>query len=175
MIRGVLFAACCLLAVPAEAARIQDMSLTPRESLQQPDIVNATAPLGGQPAYDNEAAADAYISGTATRRFMDGYCDASVRPAVSGANALQTCMQEARADACARFQQLPPDAQEVIDRAVACGYAAGEDGAMPDECADNSDRQLQLLRKYWGDQNTAQALVFLPDKVNNPAALCQGK
>lgn len=174
MSRAALFALFCLAASSADAARIKDMSLSPEESFQQPNIIRAPAPLGGQPI-SNEAPPPGTVNlpGMSSARFMDGYCDPSVNP--RSANAMQECMQQARADACQRFQRLPADAQAALDRVIACDYAAGEDGAPAADCVESVQRQLQLIKKYWNDPDTSHALVFLPDKVNNPAADCKGR
>lgn len=176
MKRSAWFAAFFLLALPANATRIKDMSLSPEETMQQPNnILNAPAPLGGQPASRDAPLAGGNLSGDPSGRFMDGYCDSSIQPIIQNANTMQACLQETRADACQRFHRLPREAQAALDRAIACGYATGESGAPPSDCADSSSRQLQLLKKYWSDQETSYALVFLPDKVNNPAADCAGR
>lgn len=179
MIFRVILAVGCLLAsaAAAEAARIRDLSLSPEESLRQPNMVHNPAPLGGgQTAPSAAANTGAASSITAGHRFMDGYCDASIRP--ESANALQECLQQARADACDRFRRLPVEAQGAADLAISCANALGDprmtEIVPPEACRDNDRQVLLLLKKYWGDQDTSHALLFLPDMVNNPAAGCAG-
>lgn len=182
----VIFLAACLAAYPAQAARIRDMSLSPEESMRQPDITHSR-PHSWEANTDmqtNQAVPGTLPPGAGGQaqagRFMDGYCDPNFKPLAGSArgNAMQSCMNAARQEACQTFYHLPADAQAAIDDSVSCVNAAseaGEENPSPSgACQDSERRRLTLAKKYWDNQAVAHALVALPEMVTNPLSGCMG-
>lgn len=165
----------------AHAAPTKDMSLSPAESFREQDTagqadVNTTtpnsdytAPIGSGAPSTSQGANPALA-----KRFMDAYCGNAAQGAGYG-NTLAACLKKTRADACARFAQLPADAQAVVDQKIVCVNVLMEqqEGAAPPESCKTIDTSyLQVLEKYSKDPSIAGALAAIPKMVNNPAEFC---
>lgn len=186
--KRLLFPLLCLLAFDAHAQeRIRDLSLTPEETLREPDIKNGNN-LGNyqsfvnQPADGNrprEGMPEASAMTPATR-FMEGYCDPNFTPAVAGRGNLaiiQECVKQQKEKSCKEFYALPRDVQTVLDDAISCAYGDADAEAAAtahtdSTCADHDTSRLQLLQKYWKNSPVAASIVFLPDDVLNIANHC---
>lgn len=196
-----LIASLCIIFCVQEACaqQIPDQSLTPAQTAQQPNIIHQHDYLnpGTQSTYQNDPGNtyprdnygqqqpypnDGYdqndsdlADGTSQRReFMDIFCDPNIKPVAVSAS-MQSCIESTRQDACATFQRLPGDVQSVLDRQIGCIHSSTDaDGNLitNPSCGDDDHRRLVLLKKYWRDQDTSSALVFLPDKVLNGSAQC---
>lgn len=121
-----------------------------------------------------------YDNSMQSKRFMDNYCDPNFHAGV-GNSRIQDCMAQGREKACDMFSRLPPDAQHIIDQSISCVYAISETGgddALPTtaaadpSCAADEHRRMVLIKKYWTEQETAYAMVFLPDMVLNASTGC---
>jgi len=185
----------CILAVwlagDAAAQRMRDMSLSPEESLQQPNISHAqpgynqanpyqaappaySRPSTGQDMYP--AMPDNPYGAGPANSFMTAFCDPAFHPVVAGNSALAACMATQKQQACTAFRQLPAAAKGLLDQAIDCAYAAGnaDAAAAPAtyDCAAYDSRRLELLKTYWQDSATAHALIFMPDEVLGGDSLC---
>ncbi len=182
----------CIAAHDAMAARMRDMSLSVEDSMREPDITTTnpqdylnpggfgsntqgtlkapTKPGGYGSAYSGANNYDA--TALPADSYMVGYCDPNVGVR---AGAMQDCIAQGKKQTCDIFAQLPNDAQRLLDRTISClsdtaEYEDDYDSARKD-CGYERAR-LGLLKKYWEEQQTAYALVFLPDMVMNAAANC---
>jgi len=178
----------CLLTSPTFAqSQMRDYSLSPGESVQQPNVSHAQSNTGGVAPLGSASSTqfNPYSSPlnrpnlvynpnpqTPANSFMTGYCDPNFHPLVMTGN-MQTCFQAAQQQVCQQFQQLPADVQTALDTATACVYnAANGDASATENCSAYDTNRLQLLKKYWQDQNTSYAILFLPDEVLNGPAKC---
>lgn len=168
----------------ALAERIPDMSLSPEETLRQPDIVhdNSEKYLGGSTDTDNRydpRQSDYYHQQSAGRGklFMDQYCNPAFKPIVNPArHGIIACAESVRKEACNGFSLLPRDAKEPIDHTVECVYASAQSGAesyYDMQCRDAYVQQIWLLKKYWGDEKTTYTILYLPDMVADSSSFCQ--
>lgn len=207
MKRIVMSIALCAIAFPALAEQIPDYSISQEEMVHntnnstQPLNPNANPPINatsinpyrGAPVTNiitNSPANNPYApppnsqdNPAASRRFMDGYCSNSFTPAIANDPryaATADCIKRSKEQVCAQFQQLPPDAQNVLDQTIGCNNKLlngdaqdprSSGGAM-DGCTTTDGSRLQLLKKYWRDMNTAYALVFMPDDVLDGSTKC---
>ncbi|MDE3015731.1 MAG: hypothetical protein KGI29_02265 [Pseudomonadota bacterium] len=173
----------CLIPSAAFAqSRIRDLSLPPDESLNQPDTpsYNNLQPLTNP---NGNAAPDIPIDRNnpqqqATAHFIDGYCDPNFKPLIAnmpGLAGMQDCLEQQKQQSCSTFHSLPADAKRAVSDAVDCRYQAtnGDTQTAPD-CGASDALRLQLLKKYWGNGDTAQALVFLPGDVLGTSGKCTG-
>lgn len=192
LISGMVFVLCPQQG--AAAQRMRDMSLPPDESLTLPNVSHSPAgypvPYGG----DTSSYPDQTPYGTGRdgypyqpedkrgHRFMDSYCDSNFKPLASDnprLASMQSCIAEQKRTSCDTFRQLPPDAQRVLDEAIACVFSAanGDDTQMPvnsDACVSSDSSRLQLLKKYGQDQTVSRALIFMPDDVVGASGKCVG-
>lgn len=166
---------------PAFAAQMRDMSLSPAESMRQPDIDHSNGSVSGnyQKFLGNTGGTDPVQQRIqdqtggigASNRFMDTYCNPNFRPlAMQNNGSMQNCLTTQRQDVCQQFQHLPADAQQTLDQTINC-YNADDRGT---DCSSFDSRRLQLIKRYWNDQNTARSLVFLPDDIINGSNKCMG-
>lgn len=138
--------------------------------------------------------------GASGTNYMDGYCDPNFKPMVSKNTqyaAMASCLEQQKTQACQMYRALPDDARVAINNSINCVArvnAAAENGEPQDEedsggwgfggwgntttntptsCVKADVKRLELLKNYWGkDQNTAYALVFLPDLVMDNSGTC---
>lgn len=180
-----------LLATDSFAQRIPDNSLSPAETALQPNISNNSAYQQylkqnniSDPRYPSDAPMPPDINTPpASGSFMDNYCDPNFKPLIANdphyAN-LADCIQQQKAEPCSQYQQLPADAKRVLDEAISCASDMQDDENPNGQqaanntanCDDSDISRLQLIKKYWRDQNTVYALVFLPDEVTNASTQC---
>ncbi len=143
-------------------------------------------------------------SGAPSNNYMEGYCDPNFKPMISR-NAryasMASCLQQQRDEACRMYHAAPNDAQRAMDESINCtaqmNNMSGMDGAddgngddedgwgnggaaqqrprMPSSCGAADSRRLSMLKRYWSDQNTAYALVFVPDLVMDNSGTCLNK
>lgn len=193
-------AAIACLAVPeAQAQRMQDLSMSPSEMIQQQQqqaVHNNNAPQNNSltanpytaPQYNNMTAPQPAQNFQASSNYMDGYCDPNFRTMLSGSPryaGMEACLQQQRQDACARYKAVAPDVKAALDSSINCIYLSSngdggdeEDGEWhtgsrsPRSCGDASMARLDLLKKYWTDENASYALVFLPDDVMDTSGKC---
>mgnify|MGYP003394302862 CR=1 FL=1 len=117
------------IALPAHAARIRDLSLSPQESLKQHNSTYVPTPLGGNENSDWQPPPQPPDSPDKEKsRFMDIYCDPTFRPVAGNVrgNGVQSCLKDTQRQACDMFYKLPADAQAAVERSVSCANAAGE-------------------------------------------------
>lgn len=197
--KALLLASLCLLPTAASAQRMRDMSLSVEDTMKQPAVSHAKPGYGGvggvgpggsndpyvgnNPAYNNQN--DPYSSGARGNTFMAGYCDPNFHPVVNNRNlaALQSCMESQKQQSCADFERLPVDAQRAIDNVVGCLYVASDTGYDEQQpaatndpgCTAGDSQRLQLVRKYWKDETTAHALVFMPEDILDASTNCMGR
>ena len=132
-----------------------------------------------------------------SKNYMDGYCDPNFKPlmAQSAQHAsMVSCLERQKTEACSLYQSAPDDARAAIDASVNCAARAmnamGDDGGESDEedsgwgswggrattapvsCVKYDAQRLTVLKRYWDDNNTAYALVFLPDLVMDASGSC---
>ena len=119
----------------------------------------------------------------ATSRYMDEYCNLNANTATSRnpryASAA-ACIRQQKEQVCNQFNALPADVKAAIDEDVSCtdnltnNAEPSNNQQMSDSqnCSDADSALLQLLKKYWSDQNTAYAIVFLPDQVFDSSTKC---
>lgn len=172
----------CLIAQSAQAERIRDMSLTPEETMREPDIVNPQSTQQYlQPQYGTAAPSNVrYNDGGVPQRtfFMDEYCNPSIKPIIQS-NALRgivECMDSVKQRACDSFAKLPDEAKTLVDNTVRCVYEAAESGTGASydvQCRQPLAEQHWLLKKYWSDNATAYTILFLPDMLVDSASFCR--
>jgi hypothetical protein len=170
------------------AKSIPDYSLSPAETAQQPSSPS-TNPAYQQylnqnnlsnPGLPANAQTPTNTPSVATR-FMNGFCDPNFNPAIAGNPqyaSMATCLRQQRESICAQFQTLPEDAKRALDQTLDCNSKI-LNGENPDgqpstigTCSETDSTRLQLIKKYWKDQNTARALLFLPDDVVDSSSKC---
>ncbi|MDX1975620.1 MAG: hypothetical protein SFT92_08120 [Rickettsiales bacterium] len=165
----------------AAEARMRDMSMSEQESLRQPSAtINGSTPnyLGGKMPEGYTDGLPGAV-GVATNlpvsvagRFMDSYCSTDYAP-VAVTAAAKTCLLQQRKAACDLYTRLPKDAKQVLSYKIDCVYSEMDAGnSQTDACLDADRSRITMLKKYWKDQNTAYALVFLPDIALNASANC---
>lgn len=194
----------CMGADAAQAARIQDLSMTPNEMIQQNMNVNhAGKPLpgpnlsptmpGGQDRWGNDLPVTGTPDNAPSGNYMTGYCDPNFKPMMARSAAyagMAACLQKQRDEACQLYQAAANDVRRMIDESVNC-MAAGMEGdtmgddedsdfaptrsAMPTGCGAVDSKRLSMVKRYWNDQNTAYALVFVPDLVMDNSGSCLKK
>lgn len=185
---GIWIAASCaaLLAMTtsAYAQRMPDYSMSVEESLKPQANPTPQPGYNTAPGYPNYQQMDdnpvqqrlrEMEMPQVTGSFMTGYCDPNFRPVAPVSAVVMVCLKEQREKSCAQFKSLPPDVQPVVDVAAGCAFALGnndENLMDPDVCADSDTRRMEILKKYWQDQATASALVFLPDSVAGGDSKC---
>lgn len=173
----------------ALAQKMHDYSLSPAETFSQSGNKGGRQDTSYQnylkqngfnkPAADPRTALGAPAAQPAGS-FMEGYCDPDFRPAIA-ANprfaGMEECLNQAKQQLCASFAQLPPEVKATLNETLSCMNDTTDpvEGDVQEDlierryrqagCAANSSDRLQLLRKYWQDQNVSYALVFLPDDV----------
>lgn len=173
--------------IPATAlaqGRIPDLSMPPDESLRQPDISHQNDNI--QPLMNQNVGTAPNIPigqnnlppeqpGT---HFIDGYCDPNFRPLIAntpGLAGMQECLEQQKQQSCDTFRNLPADAKRAVSDTVDCRYQAGGGNTQTAaDCSRSDTLRLQMLKKYWGDSDTARALVFLPDDVLGTSGKCTG-
>jgi hypothetical protein len=188
----------CVAVPEALAQRMQDLSMSPSEMMQQPQVLNNTqqnrssAPSNGniypnQGQQYNTQPPQVNPSFRPSNNYMDGYCDPNFQPAMATSRfaGMQSCQQELRQNSCARYQALPADAKAALDEAINCLFTSGngddEGGFWGNNtprrsCGDANLSRLDLMKKYWADENVSYALVFLPDDVMGTSGQClQGR
>ncbi len=177
----------------AYAQRMQDYSMSPEESLQQPDISGSQpsnynqfirgaqqpqqhSPIGAIGGNVGAVGQAGLPSAASANSFMAGFCDPGFRPAVAATTGVQACIEQQRQNACQEFQRLPQEVQDVIDRSISCAYIAASGEAPSDNagCANENAARLELLKKYASDPLSNHALIFMQDSVLNPSANCAG-
>lgn len=197
----ILAVAAVWLAFPAAAQqqRMRDFSLSPEETMREPDITHS--PEGNYDEYlqfperqepitslEHDMEDDTHdhdsdqLPGPFSSDFMTGFCDPGFRPMLQdSATGMQACIEEEKKKACGMYQTLPTDAQRLLNGAIGCVYMAngGDDpDAEPADgdlsCVEYDTRRLRLLRKYWKQPDVAEALVFLPDRVLYTGQHCMG-
>lgn len=178
-----------LSASTAEAQRIRDQSLTPQETMHQPDIINSgTQPLGGNWSnnfgVNNEGTghsqgmpynSQGYIP-QQSRYFIDSYCDQNAQPLVRSQRLsnMTGCMEDMKNKACDAFRRLPPEARSSVDGATECMFSMEDiPYAETKSCGQFERDQLALVKKYWNNPETAYAIAFIPDMVVNPMIFCE--
>lgn len=121
-------------------------------------------------------------------QFMVGYCDQDFQPLLANSGRiaqLNACINQQKKQACDMFLNMPLDAQRIIDSVISCDYSMANQGQLDQngnpqqlpsglDCSNGDSLRMSLLKQYWRDQNTAYAVVFLPDMVLNGAARCMG-
>src|SRR5690606_31270275 len=127
-----------MTASEASAQRIRDMSLSPEESMQQPDISHSqgTLPPGNwsnqfDRTYEGEGHAQNFqYSGNGyeparQRYFMESFCSPQNKPLVRSARLanMTVCIEEMKVKACDAFRSLPAEAQGSVDGATECIYS----------------------------------------------------
>jgi hypothetical protein len=177
-----------LSASAANAQRIRDQSLSPEESVRQPDVENSnTQPLGGNWSNNfgqnnegtghtqNFQSGGTAYQGQQTRYFMDSYCNQDMRPIVRSPRLshMTGCIEDMKNKACDSFRRLPPEAQSSVDGATECIFSM-EDTPYTETkaCGQFERNQLALVKKYWGSHEVAYAILFIPDMVANPMIFC---
>lgn len=124
----------------------------------------------------------------ASTQFMVGYCDDNFQPLLANSGRiaqLNACISEQKKQACNMFLGMPIDAQRAVDSVISCDYTRANEGQLDEngyvqqmpsagDCTNGDSLRMNLLKQYWRDQNTAYAIVFLPDMVLNGAARCMG-
>ncbi|MDE3060346.1 MAG: hypothetical protein KGJ06_04990 [Pseudomonadota bacterium] len=169
---SLLALALCLVAGSALAQqRMRDLSMSPEESMQEPDVTHDGI---GQPAplnYVNGSDGSNLPSGPDAmpgEGFMERFCDPGFRPLLAD-NAqlagMESCVEERRRAACDTFSKLPGDARRVLDATIACRYSAEDDQGQEDNADCSDGDRLRLLEKYWRNAAVSHALVFLPDEA----------
>jgi len=178
---------CQAYAQEVEQQRIPDLSLSPEETLNRPDISHSPDGNYGMrqnPYYNNRNnngynPQEAYDSGTSSR-FMTGYCDPNFKPLVAnapGLSGLQSCMETQKQQTCDAFQHLPSDVQAALDSVISClqsdsDTAEGQRASDDPGCTSGDTQRLNLLKKYWGNEAITHALVFMPDEIMNASGKC---
>lgn len=174
----------------ASAQRIRDQSLSPEESMRQPDISNSgTQPLGGTWSnnfgINNEGAGHTqnFQSGsvpygqTNTLYFMDNYCSQQNKPLVSSSHLayMTGCMEDIKVKACDAFQRLPIEVMRKLDIIINCAFNAATMNTVTNgdsACDYRHELQLELLKTYWNNQDISYNIAFMPDMVANPVTFC---
>lgn len=184
---------------PAEMLQ-QNLHVNPSGAAQQgtslppglPGSATWPKPGGGQaPVTGAPLPADSY---------MAGYCAPDFRPLIarSGRYAgMAACLQQQREQACQLYARMPADARGALDNAIHCLARRSEAMDHGDEaeeedsgwnfaglggrkkapvsmagCAGGDTQRLAMIQRYWDDQNTVYALVFLPDLVMDSSGSC---
>jgi hypothetical protein len=128
------------------------------------------------------------IPGQPASSFMEGYCDPNFKPMVNGGSIanLQACMETRKQQSCEQFFALPDDVKRSLNFAIECAYTAANGGEMDENgyivqqapvnpaCNRTDTDRMQLLKKYWRDQNVSYNIVFMIDQVVNASAGCVG-
>ncbi len=193
----------CLISFDASAQRMHDFSMDEQESLQQGTTRsnpsgNYQQFQNQQPANQNNPSFNPGLSGSSNyntqlpgqpaSRFMAGYCDPNFKPMLSNAGriaSMNACIETQKKQACDMFAQLPSDAQQVMDSSIGCVYNQANNGQMDEngfivqnggaqDCSAGDSQRINLLQRYWQQQNVAYAIVFLPDMVLNAPNRCMG-
>jgi len=173
----VLIAAICtLLSQQALAAKMQDYSLSPEETVRQPDIMrsnNRFDPYASQYGTGNTIdTPNRPITGLPdpsanTRKgFMDIYCDTQITPPLLDTPKLagmQECLKNERLQICDLYIRAPREAQEVISDAAECYSQASQAESPNANCSVHHTARLKMIQKSWQDQNTVWSLVFIPE------------
>lgn len=170
-----------LMATSAEAqTRMKDYSLSPEESLKQPNISGSMPsnydgykeqqqPQNSGGSYNNTMPA------TPSNSFMVGFCDPNFKPVASGA--VQACVEQKRQQSCREFSQLTSDVQSVLDRSIGCAYAASNDpsnGLGDAACATENATRLHTLKNHSNNNAASHALIYMQDDILNAGATCMG-
>ncbi len=183
--RYMLVLAAIMCAGTAHAQRIRDLSLSPQETMRQPDITHSQNQPGGNNwsnDFGQTREGTPYTGNTqygqnqpTYRYFMDSYCSQDHRPLVHSSHlaAMTSCMDDMRNKACDSFRRLPQDAQSSVDGATECIFSAEDTPYTETKACSRFEReQLALVKKYWNNPETAYAIVFIPDMVTNPQTFC---
>lgn len=164
---------CALMPSLAMAQKMQDMSMTPKETMKiisqgNPDL----RPLTAAPALGGTTSS--YLSNmpkTTGESFMAGYCNPANKPIAQlngRAGAIQECSNRSREKACDLYSRLPVDAQQAVSNLVECKFdAQGRDCGMYDTA------RMALVRSYWQNPTVAETIVFLPDEITHPNVDCR--
>lgn len=195
---ALIAALACLASHDAHAQRMRDFSMPESDSLNQPTSNKSQSGnyqqymnqqgSGDRFNYQRGSNSNMQLPNQPSTQFMAGYCDPNFRPLLANrgnvAN-LNNCMENQKKQACDMFANLPRDAQRTMDSIIACQYNNANDGGMDEngyvqqgrgmqDCSEGDSIRMNLLRQYWNNQNTAYAIVFLPDMVADGASQCMG-
>ena len=187
-----LVAGIMIMGQPAWAARIQDLSMTPNEMVQQGVNVNR-APVSGTtttPNFPTTATSTGgmahlppiagVVTGGPSTNYMDGYCDPNFKPLMGRSASyagIANCLAQQKTDACRLYQSVPQDVKQALDDSINCmaqmsDTAGNATTASVSNCGVTDTRRLALVKRYWNDANLAYALVFVPDLVMDNAGDC---
>ncbi len=178
-----------ICASSAHAQRMRDHSLSPQETMRQPDITHSQGqPTGstwsnnfeqnheGTGHTQNLPYGETGYGQTNSRFFMNQYCSEHNRPVVRSQRVanITNCLEDIKSKACDAFSKLPADAQASVDGAAECIFSM-EDTPYTEtrQCGQFERQQLALVKKYWNNPETAYAIVFIPDMVANPMIFCE--
>jgi hypothetical protein len=174
-----LLALCLIPTLTCAAEKIQDMSMTPQETMKVIGTGNTggdgTQPLNGMPGLGAPATVPTTAAPTAESlaptSYMTGYCDPANKPVVQltgQAASMQECSAKQRLAACDAFKKLPADAQRTVSDTIECNFdATGRD------CHGYDGARLDLIKSYWSNQAVAQTILFLPDLIMHPRTDCR--
>ena len=179
----------CLASTSALAAPMRDYSLSPEESIRQANTQATTSPspaiggVGADGGQQPQADGKDYGVNPNSGHFLDTFCDANYKIGIVRTS-MTDCLAQQRETACQQYINLPADAREVMNTVVDCEYAAGENTAnaqedesgiqiaQPRGCKDAPRARISLMKKYYDDQYTSHALLFLEDEALNGSAAC---
>ncbi len=111
-----------------------------------------------------------------TGRFMAAYCDPNFNAGIAAGQGLQACLDNAKQKACEMYERQPRDVQSLLDHALSCAFSADDPvyGGEDTTCYEDDGRRLRMVKKYWSDEETVYALIFLPDMVQAASTDCRG-
>lgn len=126
-----------LLASPAQAQRVQNLSMSPEEMRKQnvqtrinPTTTNNRLPgndlmpsVPTQNGYPVISAPGAQQPVNNQGHFMDGYCDPNFKPLLARNPkyaGMANCLEQQKQQACGLYAALPPDARGVMDATMDC-------------------------------------------------------
>ncbi|MGE0753739.1 MAG: hypothetical protein AB7L92_01105 [Alphaproteobacteria bacterium] len=173
----------------AYAQRMRDFSLSPGETMREPDNINPNStdpylrppPGGTTEGYGYGGSRNNFSSATGTPQrtfFMEEYCQPGLQPIIrsSRVRGIMECYDSVKQQACERFSKLPEDAVTLVDNTVRCVYQTAESGSGASydvHCRQPYAEQLWVLKKYWNEPDTAYTILFLPDMVVDSTLFCQ--
>lgn len=190
-----LYGEMALAQVSGGGGRMQDLSLSPEDSMRQPNINNnpiekqyqnditRRSMSKDQPAF-NAPPPRADEGMMPSKSFMEGFCDSNFVPLLANNRRYfgkEDCLKNLRDEACSRFTNLPKDAKLVLDEAISCmftngnGYASDHPSVSDNDymvCGSTYARRIEMLKKYSADPYTNYALIYLPDDVLDSSGRC---
>lgn len=146
-----------------------------------------------QPAGMSPSTAPYPAAPNIANNYMEGFCDPQFKPLISRSSSyavIAQCLARMREQACSLYRTLPEDAKKSVDASINClsthagggGLTEAADGTLQPEAASTATpecyqadaERLEMVKRYWKEQQIAYGLVFIPELTMDNSGSCIG-